>query len=77
MEDKRPAMVTWSIVCRPKDQGGLGIMDIYTLNKALLMKNLHKFYSKHDIPWVNLIWETYYGNGQLPSDQQVGLFGGR
>lgn len=55
MEDRRPAMVAWNMVCRPKDQGGLGIMDNYTQNKTLLMKNLHKFYNRLDIPWVHLI----------------------
>jgi hypothetical protein len=74
LEDRRPAMVAWSTVCRPKDQGGLGIMDIYVQNKALLMKNLHKFFNRHDIPWVNLIWETYYSNGHMPGEQQVGSF---
>lgn len=74
MEDHRPAMVAWHTICRPKSQGGLGVMDIYTQNKTLLMKNLHKFYNRHDIPWVHLIWETYYSNGQLPGDQQVGSF---
>lgn len=49
-------------------------MDIFTHNKTLLMKNLHKFFNRHDIPWVNLIWETYYVEGQLPGEQQVGSF---
>jgi hypothetical protein len=29
-------------------------------NQALLLKFLDKFYNKKDIPWVNLIWDTYY-----------------
>jgi hypothetical protein len=25
---------------------------------------LHKFFNKQDLPWVQLIWTNYYGNGQ-------------
>lgn len=46
MEDHRPTMVAWSVVCRPKNQGGLGIKNINIQNKALMMKNLHKFFNK-------------------------------
>lgn len=24
------------------------------------MKNLHKFYNKHPVPWVKLVWFSYY-----------------
>jgi hypothetical protein len=30
------------------------------------MKNLHKFYNRADIPWVNLIWKAYYSNRGTP-----------
>lgn len=74
LADHRPAMVAWSIFCRPKEQGGLGICNISVQNKALLLKNLHKFFNRHNIPWVNLIWETYYANGQLPSEHMLASF---
>ena len=63
MEDKRPAMVAWTTVCRPENQGGLGVLNINIQNYALLLKNLHKFFNRNNIPWVNLIWDTYYKNG--------------
>ena len=74
LEDHRPAMVAWSTVCRPKNQGGLGVIDIFVQNKALLLKNLHKFYNRHNIPWVNLIWESYYSNDSLPGNSWMGSF---
>jgi hypothetical protein len=50
------SLVAWSMVFRPKDKGGLGILNLELQNKALLMKQLHKFYTKLDVPWVHLIW---------------------
>jgi len=45
-----------------------------TQNEALLIKHLHKFFNKEDIPWVALIWEKYYGNGKLPGTSKKGSF---
>src|SRR3954469_18267576 len=64
-ETKRNSLAAWDFVCRPKDKGGMGIMNLQLQNKALLLKHLHKFYNKADIPWVSLIWNTYY-NGNVP-----------
>jgi hypothetical protein len=44
----------------------LGVLDLRLQNKALLIKNLHKFFNQKDIPWVKLIWQAYYSNGLLP-----------
>jgi hypothetical protein len=43
-------------------------------NKALLLKNLHKFYNNLEIPWVQLIRTSYYGNGRLPGTNLEGSF---
>ena len=74
LTDKRPAMVKWTTVCRPKKQGGLGVMNIDIQNKSLMLKILHKFYNKMDIPWVSLIWSTYYNESVVPGEQSVGSF---
>ena len=55
------------MVCLPKEEGGLGVINLKTHIEALLLKNLHKFYNKLDIPRVNLVWEKHYRNGKLPS----------
>jgi hypothetical protein len=62
------------MVCVPKEEGGLGVIDLEKQNKALLMKNLDKFYNKKDIPWVSMIWEKHYGNGKLPNSTRKGSF---
>jgi hypothetical protein len=61
-------------ICRPKDQGGLGVLNLEIQNKALLLKKLHKFFNNLDIPWVQLTRESYYINGNLPSTNLEGSF---
>jgi len=63
------------MVTRAKEEGGLGVLDLKTQNEALLIKNLHKFFNKLDIPWVKLVWERYYNNGKLPSHIKKDLSG--
>lgn len=64
----------WGMVSKPKREGGLGIIDIQIQNKALLMKNLDKFFNRKDTPWVTLIWEKHYNNGKLPDQTKKGSF---
>lgn len=60
--EKSNSLAAWDLVCRPKQSGGLGVINLQVQNDALLLKFLHKFYNKHDIPWVQLLWDTYYTN---------------
>ena len=53
-------LVAWPTVMKPKDKGGLGVINLRLQNDALLLKQLHKFYNKEDVPWVRLVWGTYY-----------------
>ena len=63
--DKINSLASWEMVCRPKDSGGLGVLNLLIHGDALLLKYLHKFYNKWDTPWVQLIWDTYYTD-QIP-----------
>ena len=58
--DKCNSLTSWQMVCHPKECGGLGVLNIKTQSDALLMKYLHKFYNRWYVPWVDLIWSTYY-----------------
>jgi len=44
----------------------LGIINLRSQNKTLLLKHLDKFYNRKDIPWVKLIWNAHYSQGQVP-----------
>lgn len=48
------------------DKGGLGVISLKMQNVAFLMKHLHKFYGRLDVPCVDLIWNTHYNSGQIP-----------
>jgi hypothetical protein len=74
LNTKKPLLAAWKLVTRPKKKGGLGVLKLRVQNGALLMKNLHKFFSKANLPWVKLIWNKYYGNGSLPGQRKKGSF---
>ena len=72
-QDRGAALISWEQVCKPKSHGGLGVLDLHTHNKTLLMKSLYKFFNRADIPWVNIIWESYYQH-YLPNERMIGSF---
>jgi hypothetical protein len=74
MHDKRPPLAAWKLVTKPKDKGGLGVIRLRLQNDALLMKNIHNFFSKADLLWVHLIEEKYYRNGKLLGPTMKGSF---
>jgi len=63
---KMKPLVAWKKCSKPKNKGGLGIINLRTQNKALLLKHLDKFYNKKYIPWVKLIWNAHYPQDQVP-----------
>jgi hypothetical protein len=63
---KAKPMVAWKKCTRPERKGGLGIINFRSQNMALLLKYLDKFYNRRDIPWVKLIWNTHYSEGEIP-----------
>ena len=62
---KAVSLAAWDLICRPKNKGGLGIIDLRVQNQGLLLKQLHKFYNRMDLLWVKLVWTAYY-NGLVP-----------
>jgi hypothetical protein len=73
-DQPKPSLAAWNMVCKPKENGGLGIVNFQKKNNALLMKHLDKFYNKSDTPWVQLIWSTYYADSVPHSARPCGSF---
>lgn len=67
-------LVAWPVCLFPKDKGGLGIINLSLRNDALLMKHLSKFYNKENIPWVRMIWATYYPDRVPHTAREIGSF---
>jgi hypothetical protein len=63
-EKKKYRLVKWSVVCTPKDQGGLGIHDLQVKNTALLGKWLFKLLTEDGI-WQTLLKWKYVGSKAL------------
>jgi hypothetical protein len=74
LQSIKPSKAAWPMVCIPKKQGGLGVLDLHSHNDAMLLKFLHKFFAQVDVPWVNLIWSQYYRSGKLPRQNKKGSF---
>jgi hypothetical protein len=53
-EKKKYRLAKWSVVCRPKDQGGLGIQDLEVKNTALLGKWLFSLLTEDGV-WQTLL----------------------
>ena len=62
-------LTKWNIMCRPKDQGGLGIEVLETKNKALLCKWLFKILSEDAGVWHELIHNKYLHSKSLSQVQ--------
>ena len=58
-EKKKYRQAKWSVVCRPKDQGGLGIHDLQVKNEALLSKWLFKQLPRDGV------WKTFLVGQQI------------
>ena len=57
-------LAKWSILCQPKDQGGLGIHNLNLKNIALLSKWLYYLLTT-DGTWQQILRNKYLGNKPL------------
>jgi len=58
INNKTLTKVTWSVVCTPNPEGGLGVLNLRTQNEAFLLKHLHKFFNKVDTKSITLTTDS-------------------
>jgi hypothetical protein len=71
---KVTTFAAWDLVRKPKDKGGLGVINLTVQNDALLLKHLDKFYRKENVQWVKLVWDKYYENSVPHLAREKGSF---
>lgn len=57
-------LVNWPLICSLRDQGGLGVIDLEAMNKALLGKWIWKLENEEGW-WQEIIIDKYYKNKPL------------
>ncbi|KAK6120883.1 hypothetical protein DH2020_045380 [Rehmannia glutinosa] len=62
---KNTSPIKWTKVCLPSDEGGLGLRDVHSWNKALLAKILWNIHSKADSLWVRWVHSFYLKNQSI------------
>jgi hypothetical protein len=72
-ESTKQSLASLEMIYKPKSSGGLGILDFRKQNEGLLLKHLHKFFNKENIPWVNLVWR-YFPDGVPQCARLCGSF---
>jgi hypothetical protein len=62
-------MVDWDTVCKPREFGGLGVLNTKVMNIALLLKWIWKIYRDGDGLWADLLRAKYLGDNDLFSPE--------
>lgn len=54
-------LARWELVCQPKRQGGLGIINLHSFNRSLITKWWWRVLHETHLPWTRIIISEYYG----------------
>ena len=65
---KKYHLAKWDILCRPKDQGGLEVIDLEVQNKCLLSKWIVNLLNSEGT-WQSLLRNKYLSSKSLPQVQ--------
>ena len=65
LDKKKYRLAKWDILCCPKDQGGLGVIDLKIQNKCLLSKWIVNLLNREGT-WQSLLRNKYLSSKSLP-----------
>jgi hypothetical protein len=68
------SLAPWGLVCTPKGNGGLVVINTEIQHDFLVIKNLFKLFSHNDTPWVDMVWQAYYKHSLPQATGPVGSF---
>ncbi|XP_015077353.1 uncharacterized protein LOC107021245 [Solanum pennellii] len=60
----KKALIAWELVCRPKSEGGMGLINMLVWNRAAVAKLCWDLANKEDKLWIKWI-HAYYLKGQI------------
>jgi hypothetical protein len=64
-EKRKYHMVDWATVCKPKEYGGLGVLNTRLMNIAFLLKWIWKLYQGAEGLWVDILKAKYLGDRDI------------
>lgn len=74
-EDKfKYHMLKWEAVARPKEYGGLGIINTRIMNECLIVKWIWKIVAGDNSIWCRLLWAKYCKNRDFFSSRSGGSY---
>nr|GEX76552.1 RNA-directed DNA polymerase, eukaryota [Tanacetum cinerariifolium] len=71
-KSKKASWVKWGTVTSAKDQGGLGVASLYTLNRALMLKWMWRFFANQDSLWTRVVKAIHGEDGNIGKDLRSG-----
>nr|GEY47068.1 RNA-directed DNA polymerase, eukaryota, reverse transcriptase zinc-binding domain protein [Tanacetum cinerariifolium] len=72
LNSNKASWVKWKSVLASKEKGGLGVLSLYALNRALMMKWVWRFYSQKESLWERVIKAIYGDDGQVGKVSRAG-----
>ena len=71
-EEFKYHMAKWETLSRPKDQGGLGIINTHIMNESLLVKWIWKIAKGGNDTWLKLLEAKYMPDGNFFNSKYKG-----